>query len=152
MDSVFELGECFWIGWVFELGWVCVREQWIVQYFECINKIFTILFIPEWWWLWSSSLTVENFVLTSEYFEVGECCGVQVFLFLSSSGRWMVFWLMVSGCGWWSVFLEMDSVRVWYIFFLIIFTTLVVFIIGLILKPQSDWVLFNIILCFIMVN
>ena len=67
MDSVFELGECFWIGWVFELGWVCVREQWIVQYFECINKIFTILFIPEWWWLCSSSLTVENFVLISEW-------------------------------------------------------------------------------------
>ena len=49
------------------IGWMCMREQWIVQYFECINKIFTILFIPEWWWLWSSSLTVENFVLISEW-------------------------------------------------------------------------------------
>ena len=69
--------------------------------------------------------------------------------------KWKMNGVLIDGeCMWlMECVLEMDSVRVWYIFFfLIIFTTLVVFIIGLILKPQSDWVLFNIILCFIMVN
>ena len=62
--------------------------------------------------------------------------------------KWKMDDVLIDGeCVWLMDYvLKMDSVRVWYIFFIII-TTLVVFIIGSILKPQSDWVLFNIILC-----